>query len=120
MKIKSESEVTQSCLTLSNPMDCSLPVISVHGILQARVLEWGAISFSKEHFLTPCKKINSKFIKDLNLRPEPIKLLEENISRTPNDINQSKILYDPLPRVKETNTQVYKRDPIKLKSSCTA
>ena len=46
MKVKSESEVTQSCLTLSDPMDCSLPGSSVHGIFQARVLEWGAIVFS--------------------------------------------------------------------------
>ena len=46
MKVKSESEVTQSCPTLSNPMDCSLPGSSVHGIFQARVLEWGAITFS--------------------------------------------------------------------------
>ena len=46
MKVKSESEVAQSCLTLSNPMDCSLPGSSVHGIFQARVLEWGAIAFS--------------------------------------------------------------------------
>ena len=46
MKVKSDSEVTQSCLTLSNPMDCSLPGSSVHGIFQARVLEWGAIAFS--------------------------------------------------------------------------
>ena len=46
MKVKSESEVTQSCLTLRDPMDCSLPGSSVHGIFQARVLEWGAIAFS--------------------------------------------------------------------------
>ena len=46
MKVKNESEVTQSCLTLSDPMDCSLPGSSVHGIFQARVLEWGAIAFS--------------------------------------------------------------------------
>ena len=46
MKVKSQSEVAQSCLTLRNPMDCSLPGSSVHGILQARVLEWGAIAFS--------------------------------------------------------------------------
>ena len=50
MKVKSESEVTQSCLTLSNPMDCSLPGSSVHGIFQARVLEWGAIAFSHEDY----------------------------------------------------------------------
>ena len=51
MKVKSESEVTQSCLTLSDPMDCSLPGSSIHGIFQARALEWGAIAFSKmEHY----------------------------------------------------------------------
>ena len=46
MKVRGESEVAQSCLTLSNPMDCSLPGSSIHGILQAKVLEWGAIAFS--------------------------------------------------------------------------
>ena len=54
-----------------------------------------------EHFLTSLTKINSKLIKDLNVRPETIKLLEENIGRTLDDINQSKILYDPPPRVME-------------------
>ena len=48
MKVKSESEVAQSCPTLSDPMDCSLPGSSVHGILQARVLEWGATAFSRK------------------------------------------------------------------------
>ena len=48
MKVKSESEVTQSCPTLSDPMDCSLPGSSIHGIFQARVLEWGAIAFSEK------------------------------------------------------------------------
>ena len=47
MKVKSEIEVAQSCPTLSDPMDCSLPVSSVHGIFQARALEWGAIVFSR-------------------------------------------------------------------------
>ena len=47
MKVKSENEVSQSCPTLSDPMDCSLPGSSVHGIFQARVVEWGAIAFSK-------------------------------------------------------------------------
>ena len=71
-----------------------------------------------EHFLTPYTKI--KWIKDLNIRPETIKLLEENIGRTLNDINQSKILYYPGPRVMEIKTKVNKWDLIKLKSFCTA
>ena len=69
-----------------------------------------------EHFLTPYTKIKSKWSKDLNVRPESIKLLEENIGRTLDDINQSKILYDPLPRVTEIKTKVNKWDLIKLKS----
>ena len=72
-----------------------------------------------EYFLTPCTKINSKWIKDLNVRPEAIKLLEENIGRTLNDINQSKILYDPSPTVTEIKTKVNKWDLIKCKSFCT-
>ena len=71
-----------------------------------------------EHFLTPYTKINSKWIKNLNVRPGSIKLLEENIGRTLDDINQSKILYDPPPTVKEI--KVNKWDLIKLKSFCTS
>jgi len=58
-----------------------------------------------EHFLTPYTKINSKWIKDLNVRPETIELLEGNIGRTLDDINESKILYDPPPRVMEIKTK---------------
>ena len=61
-----------------------------------------------EQFLTPYTRINLKWIKDLNVRPETIKLLEANIGRTLDDINQSKILYDPPPRVKEIKTKVNK------------
>ena len=61
-----------------------------------------------EHFLMPYTKINSKWIKDLNVRPETIKLLEENKGRTLDDINQSKILFDPPPRVMEIKTKVNK------------
>ena len=68
-----------------------------------------------EYFLTPFTKINSKWIKDLNVR-ETIKLLEEIIGRIPDDINQSKILCDPPPRVREIKTKVNKWDLIKLKS----
>ena len=73
-----------------------------------------------EHFLTPQPKINSKWIKDLNVRPETIKFLAENIGRTFNDTNQQKILYDPLPRVTEIKTKVKKWDLVKLKSFRTA
>ena len=67
-----------------------------------------------EHFLTAYTKINSKWIKDLNVRPQTIKLLEENIDRTLGDINQRKILYDPPPRVLEIKTKVNKWDLINL------
>ena len=73
-----------------------------------------------EHFLTPCTKRNSKWVKDLNVRPETIKFLEENIGRTLDDINQDKILYDPPPRVTEIKTKVSKWDLIKLKNFYTA
>ena len=73
-----------------------------------------------EHFLTPFTKINSNWIKDLNVRRETIKLLEENIGRTRDDINQSKVLYDPLPGIMEIKPNINKWALITLKSFCTA
>ena len=72
-----------------------------------------------EHFLTPYTKINSKWIKDLNIRPEAIKLLEENIGKTLSNINHSRVLYDPPPRVMEIKAKINKWDLVKLKSFCT-
>ena len=162
MKVKSLSRV-QSCLTLGDPMDCSLPGSTIHGIFQARVLKWGATAFSKspeinpctsgqlifdkggkniqwskdnllnkwcwedwsttckrmklDHFLTLHTKINSKWIKDLNVRPEIIELLEENIGKTLSDIHHSRILYDQPPRILEIKAKINKCDLIK--SFCT-
>ena len=72
-----------------------------------------------EHFLTPYTKINSKWIKDLNVRPKTIKLLDENIGKTLSDINHSRILCDPPPRILEIKAKINKRDLIKIKSFCT-
>ena len=72
-----------------------------------------------EHFLTPYTKINSKWIKDLNIKPETIKLLEENISKTVSDTHHSRILYDTPPRILEIKAKINKWDLIKLKSFCT-
>ena len=72
-----------------------------------------------EHFLTPYTKINSKWIKDLIIRPETIKLLEENIGKTLSDIHHSRILYDPPPRILEIKAKINKWDLIKIESFCT-
>ena len=73
-----------------------------------------------KHFLMSYMKINSKWIKDLNVRPETIKLLEEYIGRTLDDISQNKIFYDAPPRVMEIKTKIKKWDRIILKSFCIA
>ena len=73
-----------------------------------------------EHSLTPYTKINSNWIKDLNVRPDTIKLLEENIGRTLCEINHSKILFDPPPREMERKTNINKGDLMKLQTFCTA
>ena len=73
-----------------------------------------------EHFLTPYTKIASKWIRDLNVRPDTIKLLEENKGRTLFDINHSKIFFDPSSRVMEIKTKISKWDLMKPKSFCTA
>ena len=72
-----------------------------------------------EHFLTPYTKINSKWIKDLNIRKETIKVLQENIGKTFSDINHSRILYEPPPRILEIKAKINKWDLIKIKSICT-
>ena len=72
-----------------------------------------------EHFLTLYTKINSKWIKDLNVRPQTIKLLEENLGKTLSNINHNRILYDPPPRILEIKAKINKWDLIKIKSFCT-
>ena len=73
-----------------------------------------------EHSLTPYIKINLKWIKDLNVRPDTIKLVGENVGRTLYDINHSKILFGPPPREMEIKTKINKWDLMKLKRFCTA
>ena len=72
-----------------------------------------------DHFPTPHTRINSKWIIDLNVRPETIKLLEDTIGKTLCDKNHSRILYDPPPRILEIKAKINKWDPLKLKSFCT-
>ena len=72
-----------------------------------------------EHFLTRYTKIKTKGIKDINVRPENIELIEENMGKTPSEINHSKILYNPPPRTMELKAKINKWDLTKLKSFCT-
>ena len=88
------SPLQYSCL--ENPMDCKAWKATVHGVAKSRIRLSDFITIHKD---------NSKWIKDLNVRSETIKLLEENIGRMLSDINHSKILYDQLPRVMEIKTK---------------
>ena len=81
MKVKSESEVTQSCPTLHDPMDCSLPGSSVHGIFQARVLEWGAIAFSEVRTYDNIKAKLSKSEKCLNCAQNKAAVLKKKMAK---------------------------------------
>ena len=72
-----------------------------------------------EYFLTLYTKMNSKWVKDLNVIPESIKLLEENIGKTLSDIDHRRVLYDPPPKIMEMKAKINKWDLIKLKSFCT-
>ena len=114
MKVKSESKVAQSC-----------PTQRPHGLQPTRLLHpWdfpGKSTGVGCHCLlrTPYTEINSKWIKNLNVRSETIKLLEEDTGKTLSNINHSKILYDPSPRVMEIKAKINKWDLIKLKSFWT-
>ena len=91
-----------------------LPSMGSHRVRQ----DWSDLA--ADHFLTPYTKISSKWTKDLNIRPETIKLLGEIIGKTCSDINYSRILYDPYPRILEIKAKINKWDLIKIKSFCTA
>ena len=107
---------------LENSMDCK-----VHGVAKSPTRlstfhfhwkNWTAVC-RRMKIGTPYSKINSKWIKDLNIRPETVKLLEKNIGKTLSDIPHSRILYDPPPRILEIKGKINKWDLIKLKSFCT-
>ena len=78
MKVKSESEVAQSCPTLSDPMDCSLPGSSVHGIFQARVLEWGAIAFSIRDYYMQLYGNKMDILEEMDKSLERYSVLRQN------------------------------------------
>ena len=112
-------------LLQSPPQDTQAPTV-IHTVLgrsmRGETASKGARLWTAgrlEHLLAPYTKINSKWIKDLNVRPETIKLLEENIAKTLSDIHHKRILYDPPPRILEIKAKINIWDLIKLKSFCT-
>ena len=92
---------------------------SLYQVVLGKLVNHTCKRMKLEHFLTPYTKINSKWIKDLKVRPESIKLLEEIIGKPLSDINHSRILYGPPPRVMEIKAKISKWDLIELKSFCT-
>ena len=92
MKVKSESEIAQSCLTLSDPMDCSLPGSSIHGIFQATVLEWGAIAFSNEYCYSIIFGVWSPFTWKLFIASLPSAKLRDLIFDDLPEISHGKII----------------------------
>ena len=102
MKVKSESEVAQSCPTLRDPMDCSLPASSIHGIFQARVLEWGAIAFSDRTVLGAVKGI-------IYYWPDPNPLLALRNARVCQVFDVSVNSSPTFPKVRRQNSSVLKK-----------
>ena len=110
-------KLSRSVVSLSNPLAWSLPGSSIHGILQARVLEWDAIAFSPH---TPYTNINSKWITELNIRHDTMKFLEENTGETFSDINCTNVFLGWSPKAIEIKAKGDKWDLTKLTSFCTA
>ena len=113
---------THSSSCLENPRDGRAWWAAINGVAlsQTRLKRLSSSSSSSRTLSTPYTKINSKWIKDLNVRPETIKLLEGNIGKPLFNINHSRILYDPPPRILEIKAKINKWDLINLKNFCTS
>ena len=111
MKVKSESEVAQSCLTLRNPVDCSLPGSSTHGIFQARVLEWGAISFSRKPHIAISVLITSRTQKNKN-RATKVPQSPRTASRKMSRVRPQERTPQPTARGAETGLRATSTPPL--------